>query len=141
MRRLFAVTVLGLFMVLSTSSAVFHLSVEKTMVDHPDWADGIFVGVWGLRNHTLGYFAGYYDQRNRFHFFVGVWNTTNNSKWGYIRGLTIGPYMLGKVNVSGDNKMTPIVGLFVANETRFVAKVMSARGVVGATGRYQPLEW
>ena len=146
MKKLYVTLLISLlFAFLPAASAVqihTNLNVEKKVAtyDHPDWADGGFVGVWGLKNHTLGYFAGYYGHRGRAQFFVGVWNTTDGSKWGYIKGITIGPYVLGKVNVSGDNRMVPIVGLFAANETRFIAKIMGVRGVVGAVGRYQPFD-
>lgn len=140
MRKLCVMILIGLFVTLPVSSAAPGLFIEKTMVDHPGWADGGFIGRWGLKNHTLGYFAGYYGHKGRARFFVGVWNTTDGSKWGYVKGITIGHYMLGKVNVSGDSRAAPIVGLFATNETGFVAKIMGVRGVVGAIGRYQPFD-
>ena len=135
---------------LPTATAFYYTPMpleEKNTVfslqgDHPEWADGGFVGAWGLGvNHTLGYFIGYYGHRGRLQFFAGVWNTTDNSMHGYVRGVTIGPYLLGKINLSGDNHTAaPIVGLYKANDEAFIARIMGVRGVVVAHGRYQPFE-
>lgn len=116
---------------------------QVSFEDPPDWANGGFGGAWGTsRDNILGYFKGLYGQRGRTPFFVGVWNTTDNSKQGVVRGICLRGFLLAKINLTGDARTAPLVGFYTTNdEHHFAARVMSVRGPpVVAMGRFQPRE-
>lgn len=65
--------------------------------------------------------------------FARVWNTTNNSMHGYVHDVTIGPFMLGKINLSGDkHTAAPVVGLYKTNDEAFITRIMGVRRSISA---------
>lgn len=100
-------------------------------LDIPEWADGNLSGIWGLNVlgkplAPAGWLFGYYGSLQ---FIAGFWefNATNIS--GFIGGLHLGPFLLGKI-VFPDENETLFVGLGGTNETHFYYRLM---GIVGPT--------
>ena len=114
---------------LKTDIPVEFEDIYKNSADPPDWADGFFVGVWGVNNDSyLGFFAGYYHERsNKKGFYAGVWNTTDNANTGWIIGFFRPIYTLGRVNIT-DGPRIPIIGFLLFNQTHLAGRIMSIAG-------------
>ena len=114
---------------LKTDIPVEFEDIYKNSANPPDWADGFFVGVWGVNNESyLGYFAGYYHNRgNKKGFYAGVWNTTDNQHTGLIFGFFRPIYTLGRINIT-DGPRLPIIGFLLLNDTHLAGRIMSLAG-------------
>jgi len=92
------------------------MSIEdetRSAKNYPDWAEGGFAGVWGVnREKILGQFKGVYGHKGRIPVFVAKWNTTNNSKKGYIKGIFGRGYVIGIMNLTGEEISFRIAGKF-----------------------------
>ena len=116
--------------------------IYKGSTEPPEWADGIFAGVWGVGNDSfLGYFAGFYHQKNTNRgFYAGVWNTTDNSQTGSIIAFYSSIFTLGRINITEGNKF-PVVGFLLLNQTHLAGRIMTVAGPpVWMYGVHQDLE-
>jgi len=108
------------------------MSIEdetRSAKNYPDWAEGGFAGVWGVnREKILGQFKGVYGHKGRIPVFVAKWNTTNNSKKGYIKGIFGRGYVIGIMNLTGEEISFRIAGLYTVSGDKFVARIMGWRG-------------
>jgi len=111
-----------------------------------EWTpDGIFVGVWAIKNSdgnytVLGYLGGYYKGNQNRGSYVGMWNTTNNSYTGYIAGLYRRIFTIGRVNLTGNSSRLPFVGFLLKNTTHFAGRIMAPVGpIIYIYGIHQPL--
>jgi len=110
-----------------------------------DWTpDGVYVGVWGIKTgntfKVLGYLAGYYKGSTQGSY-IGVWNTTDNSKTGFLAGRFWSIVTLGWFNETNKNQKIPFVGFCLKNTTHFAGKMMPLIGnqILYVYGRHQPL--
>jgi hypothetical protein len=97
-----------------------------------DWTpDGVYVGVWGIKTGStfkvLGYLAGYYKGSTQGSY-IGVWNTTDNSKTGLLAGRFWSIVTLGWFNETSKNQKIPFVGFCLKNTTHFAGKMMPLIG-------------
>lgn len=96
--------------------------------DPPEWADGYFIGAWGANEEVFGYFAGYYHLRgDKQGFYLGIWNTTDNTQVGAIWGFYNYIFTFGIVNVS-EGARFPVVGFLLLNETHLAGRIMTLVG-------------
>jgi len=111
----------------------------RSAKNYPDWAEGGFAGVWGVnREKILGQFKGVYGHKGRIPIFVAKWNTTNNSKKGYIKGIFGRGYVIGIMNLTGEEISFRIVGLYTVSGDKFVARIMGWRGTpLLAAGKFR----
>ncbi len=113
----------------------------STLNEIPDWAIGNFTAVWGINingqpSEPIGLVLGYYGT----HLFAGLITNTSAPN-GWIWGIRLSIFMVGKVaNIEGE-KQAPFVGLGLWNEENFYYRIMS---IVGPTfyiaGVYHPFE-
>jgi hypothetical protein len=100
--------------------------------EHPDWADGWYLGIWfdktGDEYTFLGFLAGYYHQGARTRgYYAGVWNTTDNATVGGMGGIAFGIWTFGRIQVK-DGPKIPYSGFLLHNETHFIGRIMSFVG-------------
>ena len=100
-------------------------------MDVPEWAEGNLTGLWGVNVlgqplEPIGWLYGFYGT---YQFAAAFWVFNESEISGYIGGLHIGPFLLGKI-VFPDENETLFVGLGGRNETHFYYRLM---GIVGPT--------
>ena len=100
-------------------------------LDIPEWADGNITGLWGLNVlgkplTPVGWLFGYYGGLQ---FAAAFWEFNETNISGFIGGLHLGPFLLGKI-VFPDENETLFVGLGGTNETHFYYRLM---GIIGPT--------
>ena len=117
-------------------------SISFSPTDHPEWAEGGFVGTWGKgKNDVLGYFKGIYGHKGRVPIFLGAWNTSNGDKIGSAQGIFAKGYILGKMDREDDKTAHQFIGLYKATKTKFIARVMGPKGLpVIVAGTFKPFE-
>ncbi len=156
-KEIVVLLVLGVFLVgLSTASTPLkqHMSpirqiqevprgeISFSPTDYPGWADGGFVGAWGKgEGNILGCVKGVYGHKGRVHIFMGTWNTSDASKTGVVGGIFGKGYMFGKIDLKSGKTTTPLVGLYKATDTKFVARVMGIKGdPLVVAGYFKPFQ-
>ena len=114
----------------------------RSAKNYPDWAEGGFAGVWGVsREKILGRFRGVYGHKGRIPVFAARWNTTNDSRNGYVKGVFGRGYVLGVMNLTGDEKSFRIIGLYGMSGDKFVARIMGWRGPpLLVAGKFRPFQ-
>lgn len=136
-------TCIGISSSLSHNNEINQLPLEDT----PDWATGYFAGFVGITSNTGnpgpygGLIAGYYEKEDFKGKFAGVIAKKETSEVaGFIGGYLGGPFLLGIITNRTTEKVAPIVGIGVSNETHMYYRIM---GIFGPTlyiaGKYQPL--
>ena len=112
--------------------------------DAPDWADGYYLGFWfdkdGDDYTLLGYMAGYYHKWNKNSgYYAGVWNNTENTTIGAMRGIAFSLFTFGQIFLSEEDKF-PYSGFLLKNETHYLGRIMAFVGdPVYMYGIHQPL--
>jgi hypothetical protein len=113
----------------------------------PEWATGYFVGLIGITSDFGhpgpygGYIVGYYEKDDFKGKFIGAIGKKDTSEiLGFIGGYLGGPFLLGMIGNTSSNKITPVVGIGLNNETHVYYRIM---GLIGPTfyfaGKYQLL--
>ncbi len=114
------------------SSSLYRSSSES---DIPDWANGNFSGVWGINIlgiplEAAGWVNGYYSSMTIGRFEGEFADNNQTNATGFISGLMLGPFIIGKINSTNLDNEILFVALAMHNETAFYWRLM---GIIGPT--------
>jgi hypothetical protein len=104
--------------------------------DPPEWANGEFVGVWGLDiwgewHIPAGWMVGYYKRTTSWgYFYAGFADFGEENATWYIQGYFLGPFLLGSLGGDQYANDTLCVGIGRYNDTDYHWRAM---GEIGPT--------